>query len=319
MLELFGYIYYSFGAACPGFSVSAVLEIEIMCLERGCTCTLRYANGVPLVSPCLKNILFIANFLTWLVGFTMVGVGVYAKTEKQYTGSSSELVLDPATPFIIFGCLIFFITFFGCVGALRENSCMLTFFSYALVFAVVIEVGCAFAAALFTDTFRDKLANLMHHSIIHYRDDVDINNFVDWVQESFQCCGVDGKSDWSMNIYFNCSLENPSRERCGVPYSCCMETGDSDISTVVNTLCGIDMQKALNSSKIIYTEGCLDAFLLWVHDHLFWISFLLVLFGCIPQILGITISRILLIQIKDQDRFIKLGILVDRGEYDFFG
>lgn len=247
----------------------------------------------------------------------MVGVGVYAKFEKLYAGSSSELAMDPATPFIIFGCLIFFVTFFGCVGALRENSCMLTFFSYALVIAVVIEVGSAFAATIFADTFRDKLNNFMHLSIIHYRDDPDVNNLVDWVQEEFQCCGVGSKLDWSSNIYFNCSYSNPSMEKCGVPYSCCIETTNNNL-TVVNTLCGIDMQRHY-SENIIHSQGCLDAFLLWVHDHLFWISFLLVLFGCIPQLLGITISRILLIQIKDQDRFIKLGILVERGDFEYLG
>lgn len=37
----------------------------------------------------------------------------------------------------------------------------------------------------------------------------------------FKCCGWNNYTDWSWNLYFNCTHENPSSERCAVPYSCC--------------------------------------------------------------------------------------------------
>lgn len=37
----------------------------------------------------------------------------------------------------------------------------------------------------------------------------------------FKCCGWNNYTDWSWNLYFNCTFENPSSERCAVPYSCC--------------------------------------------------------------------------------------------------
>lgn len=36
------------------------------------------------------------------------------------------------------------------------------------------------------------------------------------------CCGAQGPDDWDFNIYFNCSSESKSREKCGVPFSCCI-------------------------------------------------------------------------------------------------
>lgn len=36
------------------------------------------------------------------------------------------------------------------------------------------------------------------------------------------CCGAQGPEDWDFNIYFNCSSESKSREKCGVPFSCCI-------------------------------------------------------------------------------------------------
>lgn len=38
----------------------------------------------------------------------------------------------------------------------------------------------------------------------------------------FKCCGWNNYTDWSWNLYFNCTQENPSYERCAVPYSCCI-------------------------------------------------------------------------------------------------
>lgn len=37
----------------------------------------------------------------------------------------------------------------------------------------------------------------------------------------WECCGAFGADDWNLNIYFNCTDGNPSREKCGVPFSCC--------------------------------------------------------------------------------------------------
>lgn len=45
----------------------------------------------------------------------------------------------------------------------------------------------------------------------------------------FQCCGLssEGYIDWSKNEYFNCT--SPSVEKCGVPYSCCINATDISV------------------------------------------------------------------------------------------
>lgn len=42
----------------------------------------------------------------------------------------------------------------------------------------------------------------------------------------FSCCGGVSYKDWSQNMYFNCTAANPSRERCSVPFSCCLRDTD---------------------------------------------------------------------------------------------
>lgn len=74
-----------------------------------------------------------------------------------------------------------------------------------------------------------------------YRDDPDLQNLVDWVQKDWlKCCGVNDYNDWDRNEYFNCS--SPSREACGVPFSCC-KVDKSSKYFMTNKQCGYDLRK----------------------------------------------------------------------------
>lgn len=37
------------------------------------------------------------------------------------------------------------------------------------------------------------------------------------------CCGAQTPQDWNQNVYFSCDENNRSREKCGVPFSCCIQ------------------------------------------------------------------------------------------------
>lgn len=90
------------------------------------------------------------------------------------------------------------------------------------------------------ENFTDKIIHL-------YRDDPDLQNFIDFAQQEFRCCGLtsEGYMDWSKNEYFNCS--SPSVEHCGVPFSCCINATDIS-SRLVNIMCGYGVQ-TLSVSK----------------------------------------------------------------------
>nr|XP_026691485.1 tetraspanin-33-like [Ciona intestinalis] len=119
----------------------------------------------------------------------------------------------------------------------------------------------------------------------------------------FQCCGANTYIDWENNIYFNCS--SISYEACSVPYSCCV-LHDND-SSVLDTFCGFGVlkQQELEAKETIYTTGCIHAITEWIHQHLFLLAALGIAM-VVPQIVGICISRILLLQIKDQQFYADL-------------
>lgn len=59
------------------------------------------------------------------IGGVMMGVGFWAVTQKSDYSEFSSISTDPAAVMVAVGLFIFVISFFGTVGALRENICFL--------------------------------------------------------------------------------------------------------------------------------------------------------------------------------------------------
>nr|KAF6419653.1 tetraspanin 33 [Rousettus aegyptiacus] len=254
-----------------------------------------YGEEFSFVSPLIKYLLFFFNMLFWVISMVLVSIGVYARLMKHAVSrkriSKAEaafacLAVDPAILLFAVGVLMFLLTFCGCIGSLRENICLLQ------------TVAAGVLGFIFSDKARGKVSEFISDAIVHYRDDLDLQNLIDFGQKEFRCCGGISYKDWSLNMYFNCSEENPSRERCSVPYSCCLPTPSQ---AVINTMCGQGVQAFdyLEASKVIYANGCIDKLVNWIHSNLFLLGGM-ALGLAIPQLLGILLSQILVNQIKDQ-------------------
>lgn len=99
--------------------------------------------------------------------------------------------------------------------------------------------------------------------VTQYRDDVDLQNLIDYTQLNFQCCGgVDGPNDWNENAYFKCDnkiiingIQWSPVEECGVPFSCCL---NATIDDNPNRQCGYGVRKSssLAVTETFYQTGC---------------------------------------------------------------
>ncbi|XP_061920900.1 tetraspanin-33 [Entelurus aequoreus] len=249
------------------------------------------------VSQVVKYALFLFNFIFWLIAMTMIAIGVYARVEKHAETALACLSVDPALMLLVIGVLMFIITFCGCVGSLRENICLLQFFCISLTVIFLLQLVAGVLGFVFSDKARNKVTKMVTNAIVHYRDDIDLQNLIDFGQKEFGCCGAVSYGDWSKNMYFNCTTSNPSRERCSVPFSCCIITKDK----VINTMCGQGMQEMeyIKAGDHIYTNGCIDKLVDWIHSNLFLLGGI-ALGLAIPQLVGIVLSQILINQIKDQ-------------------
>ncbi|XP_048010842.1 tetraspanin-33 [Megalobrama amblycephala] len=251
------------------------------------------------VSPVVKYLLFLFNMIFWVIALVLISIGVYSRIVKHETALAC-LTVDPALLLMILGILMFFITFSGCVGSLRENICLLQTFCIVLTIIFLLQLVAGVLGFVFSDKARGKVTDMVGSAIKHYRDDLDLQNLIDYGQKQFNCCGGISYKDWSQNMYFNCSEENPSKERCAVPFSCCLLSTDE---AVINTMCGHGMQELeyLKASAFINTNGCIDKVVNWIHSNLFLLGGI-ALGLAIPQLVGILLSQILINQIQDQIR-----------------
>lgn len=259
------------------------------------------------ISSCVKYLIFVLNFVFWLFGGLLIGIGLYAFVDKwQLTGwvkleNFYDVILNISLVMIIMGFIVFVVSFAGCVGALRENTCLLKFYSLCLLIFFLFEMGVAIVGFVFPSSMQSLLEENFTDKIIHtYRDDPDLQNLIDFAQQEFRCCGLsnDGFMDWSKNEYFNCS--SPSIEHCGVPYSCCINPTDIS-SGLVNIMCGYGVQtlSVAEANKKVWTSGCIDIVRIWAERNLYTIAGI-ALTVALSQLLVIYLAKTLESQIELQ-------------------
>lgn len=225
----------------------------------------------------------------------MIGVGLWAVTQKSDYNTFSSISTDPAAVMVAVGGFIFIISFFGTVGALRENICFLKTYMIVMIIIVILEVIAGLLAFAFWPEVQKSVDSKFKTAIERYRDDVDLQNAIDSVQENFQCCGSTDLNDWDINRYFKCGGRSP--EQCGVPYSCCVRKLDER----PNVQCGWHAreQHRLALKGKIYITGCLDAVLEWFRNHLVIVAAVAVAFA-FPEVVGIIMTHLFIKQIREQ-------------------
>ncbi|XP_073679347.1 CD63 antigen [Garra rufa] len=223
---------------------------------------------------CVKYLLFFFNFIFWLCGLALIVVGVLAKVSINATAilkgySGSPLVL------IIVGVVIFFIAFFGCCGAWKENQCMVTMFAVLLSLIVITEIGAAIAGYVLRGNMTEMLNKGFDVMITRYNE-TENREAIDSIQKQFKCCGGNSSEDWSKFRF-----TNPN----SVPDTCCKN---------ITTDCG---KGAIKDGNKIYTDGCLPILDKVLKENIMWIAVAALVIAFI-QITGIVLSCILMRAIR---------------------
>ncbi|KAJ3585160.1 hypothetical protein NHX12_013881 [Muraenolepis orangiensis] len=230
------------------------------------------------VSCCIKYFIFGFNILFWLLGMALVGIGLWAWSEKGVLSNISSITdlggLDPVWLFMVVGGVMFILGFAGCIG-----------FSVFLGIIFFLELTTGVLAFVFKDWIKDQLNLFINNNIRAYRDDIDLQNLIDFTQEYWDCCGAFGPDDWNLNIYFNCTDANPSREKCG--------------EDVINTQCGYDIRAKPDSEQKDYinVKGCVPQFEKWLQDNLTLVAGIFIGVALL-QIFGICLAQNLVSDIE---------------------
>lgn len=107
-----------------------------------------YPHHYTFVSSCVKYMIFMLNFIFWLFGGLLLGIGIYAFLDKWEEANGwvkleniYDVVLNVSLVMIIAGVVVFLVSFAGCLGALRENTCLLKFYSMCLLIFFLTEMA----------------------------------------------------------------------------------------------------------------------------------------------------------------------------------
>ncbi|XP_077486511.1 tetraspanin-33-like [Amblyomma americanum] len=229
------------------------------------------------VNPAVRFPLLGLNLALWGVGaFLMLGSVMMIVDSWDSEGDErilahldmSGLLLSHMESLLFaFGLMLFTVSSCGCVGALRENTCLLRLYSLALTVLIVLNLALGVLVFFMPGSIKSVIKKTMTlNLVVNYRDSPDVQELVDALQRFLKCCGMTNHHfrDWDKNIYFHCDVKNPSYERCSVPSSCCRRGSGN-----TGTFCG---RNVLNLSDHdawfhVYTRSCPDAMNHYVKEH----------------------------------------------------
>lgn len=150
----------------------------------------------------LKYFLIMCNLLFTVLGLLILALGVWGLISKESFAQEkiSSIGTDPMLVVLSVGFLLTALCLSGCVGALRENRCLLKLFSATVLVLIAAQVIVAIVAHTLQDQIEGNLRSGMLVAMARYQDDLDLRFITDEIQSNLQCCGVDNYRDWEINM-----------------------------------------------------------------------------------------------------------------------
>ncbi|TRY59959.1 hypothetical protein DNTS_017616 [Danionella cerebrum] len=173
-----------------------------MSVSRGCLC-------------CVKYLMFVFNLIFWLGGCGLFGVGVWlAFTQSDFSSLPLSFPsLSAANLLLVAGGVTMVTGFLGCLGALKEQKCLLLTFFVILLFLVLTEVVLILVLSLYHEELDKKAKDDLKQGMKDYSTNEGLQRSWDNMQRIFKCCGVSNHTDWH-----NKTLTGK------LPESCCSNT-----------------------------------------------------------------------------------------------
>jgi len=195
--------------------------------ELGCTARL------------VKFSLVLFNGIFFFLGILVLAFGVFMLVDPKFAhfknvlsfeynnhtsdaGSLSISYLDKCgISFIIFGGVMFLISFMGCCSAIKHIRFALVVYSLVLLFLLLTEIGVGIFSAIYANKFKDYLSPTLKDSIKYeYYGDMQNKTGIsiswDSIMYNFECCGINNVTDFNQdgNVW-------TERNNSIIPRACC--------------------------------------------------------------------------------------------------
>jgi len=234
---------------------------------------------------CLKYLVFIFNFIFFLIGCGLVGIGIYVRVAKPdfidlaETLSTNSKYVTSGNLMLVVGAIVLIVAFLGCCGACSENQCMLLMFFNFLTIIFILELAIGIYGFVnkseLEDTLQKDFEDAIKYKYKNGTTDSVIKKTIDKFQEQFECCGYNSWFDWRLSSYYN--------DTRLIPASCCK---------VKSATC-----PSQEDPDEYYSKGCFNEVVEFMKDNVYVVAACGIAFAVI-QILGIVFSMLLYCAIR---------------------
>uniref|UniRef100_A0A3B3ZZP9 Tetraspanin n=1 Tax=Periophthalmus magnuspinnatus TaxID=409849 RepID=A0A3B3ZZP9_9GOBI len=148
---------------------------------------------------CVKYLMFVFNLVFWLGGCGLFGVGLWLSfTQAEFSSLPLSFPsLSAANLLLVAGGVTMVLGFLGCLGALKEQRCLLFMFFLILLLLVLTEGVFILLILFFLLLQVDARAqDELKEGMRRYKTEPELRKSWDNVQMMFKCCGVSNKTDW---------------------------------------------------------------------------------------------------------------------------
>ncbi|XP_056621772.1 CD9 molecule a isoform X2 [Triplophysa dalaica] len=155
--------------------------------------------GVDGCAKCIKYALFILNFILWIAGTGVLGIGLWLrldpKTKSLFEGENSPYVFYTGVYILIAaGALMMVVGFLGCCGAIQESSCMLGLFFFFLLVIFAVEVAAGIWGFSNQSKVIEDITAFYRQTYKNYQDTKQdaLKETLRLIQHGLNCCGQSG-------------------------------------------------------------------------------------------------------------------------------
>jgi len=231
----------------------------------------------------VKFLLFLTNFLVFILGIVTLGFGIWVLVDKpsflnlfedaqgvlndnniHTEGFDISIYASAPVILIVVAVIVSLIAFFGCFGALKESKCLLI--TYFIIVLFIFKACIVGAVLVYQGEFEIK--DPLTESIKLYKDTsdkVDDKAFKDiWntVQGELRCCGVNNASDWSLAK--DAGWETPGFNK---PEGCCLHKLDGETTNDSEKEACRKASPFSQTEDVYNFEGCYTMFVNEVKSH----------------------------------------------------
>ena len=140
--------------------------------------------------------------------FLIVTGGVVQGAYSQYLDFLGDGFFNTPVFLVIVGCIIFFVAFFGCCGAIKENHCMTLTFAALLGIIFLMEIGAGIAAYKLKGQVKSLIYSNMERGMQNYNQTgfEGVTHTWDVLQHELNCCGTQAVilAYHTFNMFYNC-------------------------------------------------------------------------------------------------------------------